>query len=334
MIPTNIITGFLGVGKTTAILDLLRQRSPGERWGVLVNEFGDVAIDQIPFADRQDGNIVVREVSGGCICCTAGVSMQDAVRRLVQSSDISRLLIEPTGLGHPWRMLDSLRSHEFHGLLDLRATICLVDPRHFRKAIAENNRTFCDQSHLSDVIVVNKSDLADKTTVAACVDWAGSLFPAKAMVVTTQQGNLNPDWLDIASDPLRTPLFAELHAHHHHHGSEHSHSADNLSVRMLAPGKPYRAVNAANDHHACGWIFSPDDVFDEDRLLDTLFDRFDVVRLKGVFRIGEEWILVNRVQSETRMEPIAYRRDSRLEAIAEAPCDWHECEKALLSCLK
>jgi G3E family GTPase len=335
MIPTNIITGFLGVGKTTAILDLLRRRSSNERWGVLVNEFGDVAIDQISLAGQHNGNTVVREVAGGCICCTAGISMQDAVCRLVESADISRLVIEPTGLGHPWRVLDSLRNERFQEVLDLRATICLVDPRDHRKVIAQNNRTFLDQAHLADVIVLNKTDLADDETVAECRHWAGSLFPAKSLVATTQQGCLDSKWLDMVSDPMRTPLFADLHAHHD--SAEHRHpavQANNHASHVLIRGKPYRAVNTAGDHHACGWIFSPEDVFDEDRLLEALLDRFDVMRLKGAFRVGDEWILINRVQTETKVQVIAYRRDSRVEAIAVGPRDWCECEKALISCLK
>jgi G3E family GTPase len=254
------------------------------------------------------------------------------VRHLVQTAGISRLIIEPTGLGHPWRVLDGLRNAEFRKLLDLRATICLVDPRSFRNAIDTENRTFCDQAHLADAIVVNKADLVDKATVAVCVEWAKSLFPAKSLVATTQNGRLQPEWLDMASDSKRSPLFAETHAHHHH--SKHHDRASYDLPGVLMRGRPQRFANAANGHHACGWIFSADDVFDEDRLLETLFDRFEVVRLKGVFRIGDDWMLINRVGVETRMEPIAYRRDSRLEAIADGPRDWLECERDLIACLK
>jgi G3E family GTPase len=331
MIPTNIITGFLGVGKTTAILDLLKQRPASQRWAVLVNEFGDVAIDQIPFLERRDDNLLVREVAGGCICCTAGASMRDALRRILQSGDINRLIIEPTGLGHPWRVLDSLRGDDFRDQLDLRATICLVDPRSWQKAVAQENRTFYDQAHLADVVAVNKVDLADKSLVAACVDWAQTLFPKKTLVATTQNGRLKPEWLDAASDGSRTPFFAEQHSHHH--GKCHAHASQDLPNALLR-GSPHRSVNVANGHHACGWVFSPDDVFDEDRLLETLFDSFDVLRLKGAFRIGEDWILVNCVDGEAKLEPCAYRRDSRMEAIAAVECDWLEYEKKLISCLK
>ncbi|GAL28505.1 putative metal chaperone [Vibrio variabilis] len=71
-VPTNIITGFLGVGKTTTILNLLKDKPENENWAVLVNEFGEVGIDGAMMAD---GGAMIKEVPGGCMCCTAGVPM-------------------------------------------------------------------------------------------------------------------------------------------------------------------------------------------------------------------------------------------------------------------
>ena len=71
-IPTNIITGFLGVGKTTTILQLLKDKPEGEKWAVLVNEFGEIGIDGAILSDQ---GALIKEVPGGCMCCTAGVPM-------------------------------------------------------------------------------------------------------------------------------------------------------------------------------------------------------------------------------------------------------------------
>ena len=100
-IPTNVISGFLGVGKTSAILNLLSQKSSHERWAVLVNEFGGIGIDGSLLQNHQstDSNIFIREVPGGCMCCTAGISMQLALAQLLEKAKPDRLLIEPTGLG-------------------------------------------------------------------------------------------------------------------------------------------------------------------------------------------------------------------------------------------
>ena len=111
-IPTNVITGFLGVGKTTAILNLLKQKPDDERWAVLVNEFGEVGIDGslLHGKDRVEQGIYIKEVPGGCMCCAAGLSMHIALNMLIAHAKPHRLIIEPTGLGHPKEVLDILSS--------------------------------------------------------------------------------------------------------------------------------------------------------------------------------------------------------------------------------
>lgn len=78
-VPTNIITGFLGVGKTSAILNLMKHKPEGEKWAVLVNEFGEIGVDgsliQGQKSDAQ--SVFIREVPGGCMCCAAGLPMQN-----------------------------------------------------------------------------------------------------------------------------------------------------------------------------------------------------------------------------------------------------------------
>ena len=96
-VPTNIITGFLGVGKTTAILNLLKNKPENENWAVLVNEFGEIGIDGALMTDQ---GAVIKEVPAGCMCCTAGVPMSVGINALLRQKPHC-LLIEPTGLGHP-----------------------------------------------------------------------------------------------------------------------------------------------------------------------------------------------------------------------------------------
>jgi len=95
-IPTNLIMGFLGVGKTTAILDLLKQKPQNENWAILVNEFGKVGIDGSIFSLA---GATVKEVSGGCLCCATALPFQISINRLLKEVKPDRLLIEPTGLG-------------------------------------------------------------------------------------------------------------------------------------------------------------------------------------------------------------------------------------------
>ena len=93
-IPTNLITGFLGVGKTTAVIDLLKRKPPGAPWAVLVNEYGDVSIDDALIAGSGPEGVTVREVAGGCVCCASAPYLPVAIHFLLVDAKPERLLIE------------------------------------------------------------------------------------------------------------------------------------------------------------------------------------------------------------------------------------------------
>ena len=146
-IPTNIITGFLGVGKTSAILHLLQSKPADERWAVLVNEFGEIGVDGSLMQGQQaeEQQIYIREVPGGCMCCASGLPMQIALNQLLTQARPQRLLIEPTGLGHPVEVLEFL-SADYCDVLSIQKTLTLVDARidPFRTKILPN---FLTQHH-------------------------------------------------------------------------------------------------------------------------------------------------------------------------------------------
>jgi len=98
-IPVHIISGFLGAGKTTLLKHLLQQKPEQEIWAVLMNEFGQIGVDQqlLP----QDQGYAVKELLGGCLCCSSQLPMQIALSRLLSEVKPDRLFIEPTGLGIP-----------------------------------------------------------------------------------------------------------------------------------------------------------------------------------------------------------------------------------------
>jgi len=124
-IPTHIFMGFLGSGKTSAILNVFKNKPADERWAVLVNEFGKLGIDG---AIYQSQDIHVKQIPGGCMCCAAGVPMQVAVNQLLKEARPDRLFIETSGLGHPLGVIQTLTSGSFADVLSVKARICLVDP--------------------------------------------------------------------------------------------------------------------------------------------------------------------------------------------------------------
>jgi len=147
-VPTNIITGFLGVGKTSTILHLLQHKPEAERWAILVNEFGVIGIDG-----------ALLEGQSGCMCCTAGgLPMQTALNQLLSKARPDRLLIEPTGLGHPDEVLKVLKNEHYSDVLSIQKTITLVDARQLTDARYTEKETYLQQIAIADVIVGNKCD--------------------------------------------------------------------------------------------------------------------------------------------------------------------------------
>ena len=157
-VPTNIITGFLGAGKTSAILNLLKHKPEGERWAILVNEFGEIGVDGSLVEGHAgiDTDIHIREVPGGCMCCAAGLPMQLALNQLLRRARPHRLLIEPTGLGHPLEVLQTLSANHNREVLSIEKTLTLVDARNLQDERYTSHETFRQQLSIADVVVANK----------------------------------------------------------------------------------------------------------------------------------------------------------------------------------
>jgi G3E family GTPase len=318
-VPVNLFTGFLGVGKTTAVIDLLGRKPAADRWAVLVNEYGEVGIDAAMIEGSGPEGVTVREVGGGCVCCATAPYLPVALHFLLVDATPDRLLIETTGLGHPSRLLDTLRE-KYRGRLDLRATVGLVDPADFAKPEMRANPVFVDQIQLADVVVMNKLDTATPELVEDFRAWAEGLYPPKLLIAGTTHGRLDPAWLDLGASDERLPVYPG--AHHEHEAS---------GGRQPPDVQTNQGADAPRSPAARGWVFPPDAVFDRDRLISLLVTAPGVLRLKGVFHTRHDWLAVNRVGPELHTAPTAYRRDSRLEVFAAAP-DWDVFERQLLDC--
>ena len=108
-IPVNVFSGFLGTGKSTALRHLLAQKPKDERWAVLVNEYGEIGIDGVVLSEIHNGDdLLVKELPGGCICCSSGFSFKLAILFLIRKRNPDRILIEPTGLATLNSIIDSI----------------------------------------------------------------------------------------------------------------------------------------------------------------------------------------------------------------------------------
>ena len=125
-IPTHVIAGPLGAGKTSLIKHLLAQRPANERWAVLINEFGQIGLDAALLTLDDDG-IALGEVAGGCLCCVNGAPFQVGLGRLLRKARPDRLFIEPSGLGHPAQLLKQLREAPWQNVLAVQPCVLVLD---------------------------------------------------------------------------------------------------------------------------------------------------------------------------------------------------------------
>ena len=317
MTKTNLITGFLGSGKTTSILHLLANKDPAEKWAVLVNEFGEVGIDGALLADS---GAMVKEIPGGCMCCVNGLPMQVGLNTLLRQGKPDRLLIEPTGLGHPKQILDLLTAPVYEPWPELRATLCLLDPRQLLDEKAINNDNFRDQLASADIIVANKSDRATAESQAAFNAWWQQAGGGRQYVQTTQ-GNIDGALLD-----LPRLNQAQLPEHSHSHGAKQGLAALSLPEHQ----RWRRNLNSGQGHQACGWIFDADTVFDTIGILEWA-RLAPVERVKGIMRTPDGLVRINRqgedffIETQNVAPP-----DSRIELISAVNTDWNALQSSLL----
>ncbi|MGZ8952430.1 MAG: CobW family GTP-binding protein [Methylobacter sp.] len=316
-IPTNMVTGFLGAGKTTAILNLLKQKPADEKWAVLVNEFGQVGIDGAIFAAS---GAIVREVAGGCLCCAMGLPFQVAVNRLLTEVNPDRLLIEPTGLGHPKRVLDMLDGGYFRTVLDVRASICLVDPRKLGDSRYTSHENFVDQIALSDVLVANKTDLADKNAIESFKRWAEGNRPRKTVVAQTVQGQLEVAWLNLTRNLERRASFPDAHQT----GSIH------LPDETTLKNKDQLKSITADGYQSYGTVFPEHNCFDYEHLQELL-SQLEAERIKAVFATNKGWFIFNAVDGVMTIVPCKLSANSRIEIIATQN-NWQDILLALNRC--
>ncbi len=321
-VPFHVLSGFLGAGKTTAVKDVLARRADRERIAVVVNEFGTLGVDGALLSDC--ASCILREVAGGCVCCTA---MADLEASLEEVSDLvapTRFVLEPTGLARPSELVDLLRGPRWANRFDVRPVITILDPQQDPAGAYERSALFRDQIDTGDILVVNRCDLASEEEILRVEEWARALVPAKLLVVRASHGVL-PDavWdLERQPAPSRTTLLAASASHPHPH-------------RDFLEG-----------HEGRGIGYPPERVFDADRLLGALEElrvgkvtRGRVARAKGLFHTTAGWRVHEIAGGRLSTEPTSWRRDSRVDVILKNPetgegeGDFFEWERVLADAL-
>ncbi|ADU69957.1 GTP-binding protein [Pantoea sp. At-9b] len=319
MTHVNLITGFLGSGKTTALLHLLANKPASENWAVLVNEFGEIGIDGALLADR---GATLKEIPGGCMCCVNGLPLQVGLNMLLKQTKPDRLLIEPTGLGHPRQLLDMLRAAVYQPWIEVDATLTLLDPQHLADERIVQNENFRDQLIAADIVIASKSDRWNEQDRQRLTTW--------------REANLGDrQWVEMALgqiDPalLRQQALADraVPAAQHHHTESRPQGL--AALKLDGQARWRRALNEGQGYASCGWIFDADTVFDTLPALEWA-RLAPVDRVKGVLRTPDGLVTVNRQGEDLFIETRPTTPpDSRIELIHHQPVDWNILQSGLL----
>lgn len=225
-IPITLITGFLGSGKTTILLNLipqLKQLNPNYKLALLKNEFGDVAIDsQLASTNAISG---VREMLGGCICCNLVGDLGPALAELRESIlDLDRVVIETSGSAFPATLAMEVNrlARETGGEYVLDGVVSVIDCENW-KGYEDTSYTAKLQAKFTDLIVFNKWEKVSERRFDECLDRLGDMEGVDIAWVKSDKGSV-PQGLIFGLDGGLARELGEADGDKHDHANEHSHS--------------------------------------------------------------------------------------------------------------
>lgn len=321
-IALNIVTGFLGAGKTTALQNLLAHKPDTEVWAVIVNEFGQSGLDgQL----LQEPGVAVKEIAGGCLCCAAAQPFTVGLNQLIKQHHPQRILIEPSGLGHPQQLLSQLSSEYYKDVFDVRAVITLLDARQLDDSRYLNHDTFVSQLALADVLVGNKMDQYSKADHLRFHQLAQQLGLPEERAVLREGAQLELSWLDLphtaaasikagdlqlpaSAQPAATPLTTA--------------AKPSAITAVIKPVPGWHIIpSAADGHYSCSWRMPDSCCFFNslpERLRQLAQDE-GLSRIKGLLCTEQGWVTLNISRHEAQVLAADAGERNILEVISMTP---------------
>lgn len=230
MIKVDVVSGFLGAGKTTLITKLLSGLDKSEKVAIIENEFGEIGIDG---AFLKNSGIEIKEINSGCICCSLVGNFADSLKELVDKYSPNRIIIEPSGVG---KLSDVVKAINGAGI-DVKVNIVctVVDGGKCKMYFKNFGEFYLDQIKEASVVVISKTEkLSEEKLIETC-EFIKTYNPTATLITTPineLDGKLLVENLEDGIS-LTEMLIAELkkheHGHHHHHDEEchcHEHEHD------------------------------------------------------------------------------------------------------------
>ena len=308
----DIISGFLGAGKTTFIKKLLAEALSGEKVVLIENEFGEIGIDG---GFLKDSGIEVREMNSGCICCSLVGDFASSLKEILTKYTPDRVIIEPSGVGKLSDVMRAVADVEEELPVAGNSAVTLVDVKKAKLYIKNFGEFFNNQVQYAKTIVLSRTDVADQKKIDEAIQLIREINK-DATIITTPLADLSGEkLLEILEHPidLKAELFEELaeeHEHHHHHDEEeheHHHHHDEDGHCCCGHHHHHHGHDADEVFDSVGLENVP--AFTEDKLHALLIrlaesEEFGkVVRAKGMVPSadGGAWFHFDLVPGETEI---------------------------------
>ena len=236
MVKIDIISGFLGAGKTTLIKKLLKEAFEGEQVVLIENEFGEIGIDG---GFLKDAGIEIREMNSGCICCSLVGDFGASLKEVVEKYHPDRILIEPSGVGKLSDVIKAVQGVEEDVDIQLNSYTTVVDAKKCKMYMRNFGEFFDNQVQYAGAIIMSRTDIVDEKKAMESMELLRSINEKAAIITTSIEKLDGKKILEVMEHPvsLADELLKEEHEHHHHahddecgcghdHDHEHHHDHD------------------------------------------------------------------------------------------------------------
>ena len=225
MTKIDIVSGFLGAGKTTLIKKLLKEALDGSKTVLIENEFGEIGIDG---GFLKEAGIEIKEMNSGCICCSLVGDFGTSLKEVVSTYAPERILIEPSGVGKLSDVLKAVEDVAKDMEVQVNSAVAVVDAAKCKMYMKNFGEFFINQIEYAGTIILSRVDKVSQEKLQACVEMIRE-HNKKATIITTPLSQLEGsevlktiEGADKLEDMMRE-MLEHVHEEHHHHEHHHEH---------------------------------------------------------------------------------------------------------------
>ena len=332
----DIISGFLGAGKTTLIKKLLKDAFKGEQVVLIENEFGEIGIDG---GFLKEAGIEIREMNSGCICCSLVGDFGASLKEVISKYHPDRILIEPSGVGKLSDVIKAVQGVAEETGLVLNSYTTVVDAKKCKMYMRNFGEFFNNQVEYAGAIIMSRTDIVDEAKAQAAMELLREINPKAAIITTPIEKLEGAKILEVMEHPVSLeqemmeeevcPECGHVHEHGHHHhdhdheecGCGHDHDHDHHHDH------DHDECGCGHDHHH---HHHADEVFTSwgretikkytrenlEKILETLSETEEygiILRAKGMLPAEDgTWIYFDMVPEETEIRSGAPEYTGRL----------------------